>query len=151
MGSIEDMLRWMKTAAAIADAERRLGERAANVCFPQSSGGSRVNASYDRGNMAASPTNTPYKSQVAPAPDEGVDHPFHYDRMPIDPVTFIMANKLPFDVANVIKYVCRQDAKDGLKDLKKARRYIEIMIERLDRERRVAAGENPQEVWKVKL
>ena len=54
----------------------------------------------------------------------------HYS-MPIEPIEFIQANDLPFAVGNVIKYVCRYRYKDGLKDLKKAKDYIEILIKDL--------------------
>lgn len=78
---------------------------------------------------------------------DNVRQPAHYSRYVIEPVTFIGANKLPFDVGNVIKYVCRYDAKNGLEDLEKAKRYVEIVIERVKREQRVANGERAQAVW----
>jgi len=59
---------------------------------------------------------------------DAVIQPHHYARYVIEPITFIMRNKLPFAVGNVIKYVMRHDAKDGLQDLKKARRYIDMLI-----------------------
>ncbi len=80
------------------------------------------------------------------APDV-VRQPAHYARFVIEPATFNAANNLPFDVGNVVKYVCRFDAKNGREDLKKASRYIEMIIERLDREDRVKAGENARAVW----
>lgn len=54
--------------------------------------------------------------------------PDHYSRFEIEPIDFIMANKLGFSAGNVIKYVVRADAKNGIEDLKKARRYIDFMI-----------------------
>jgi hypothetical protein len=77
--------------------------------------------------------------------------PPHYARYAIQPATFIAANKLPFDVGNVIKYVMRYDAKNGREDLMKAERYLEMLIGRLDREARVAAGELLCDVWKEAL
>lgn len=65
-----------------------------------------------------------------------VHRPNHYARFAIEPITFIMANNIGFAAGNVIKYVMRWDAKDGLQDLKKARRYIDMMIE--DAERKAA-------------
>jgi hypothetical protein len=56
--------------------------------------------------------------------------PHHYARFAIEPVRFIMENRLPFWAGNVVKYVCREDAKNGLEDLKKARRYLDMEIER---------------------
>jgi hypothetical protein len=40
-----------------------------------------------------------------------------------------MTNKLAYAVGNVIKYVCRYDAKCGMEDLMKARNYLDILIE----------------------
>lgn len=40
-----------------------------------------------------------------------------------------MENDLPYAVGNVIKYVMRYKDKNGLEDLKKARRYIDMIIE----------------------
>lgn len=60
--------------------------------------------------------------------------PNHYARFKIQPITFIMENGLGFCAGNVIKYVCRHDAKNGLEDLKKARNYLDKMIEEKERE-----------------
>lgn len=57
-------------------------------------------------------------------------HPGHYARFAIEPIDFIAANNIGFAAGNVIKYVCRHDAKDGLKDLHKARYYLDQIIER---------------------
>ena len=56
----------------------------------------------------------------------------HYSRFKIEPIEFIEANGIGFSAGNVIKYVCRYDAKDGIKDLKKAAHYLEMMIARLE-------------------
>lgn len=53
----------------------------------------------------------------------------HYKDMNIQPLEFIMANKLPYCEANIIKYVCRYKSKNGLQDLLKARHYLDILIE----------------------
>ncbi len=58
-----------------------------------------------------------------------VFRPDHYKRFTMEPFTFIMLNNLPFDVGNVIKYVMRAPYKNGIEDLKKARRVIDMMIE----------------------
>lgn len=54
--------------------------------------------------------------------------PDHYGRWKIEPIYFIMENQLDFQTGNVIKYVMRADYKNGLEDLKKARRYLDMMI-----------------------
>ena len=53
----------------------------------------------------------------------------HYKDMKIQPIEFSMKNNLNFCQGNVIKYVCRYKAKNGLEDLKKARHYIDLLIE----------------------
>lgn len=59
----------------------------------------------------------------------------HYNKMAIQPITFIMENNLSYAQGNVIKYVCRYADKNGLQDLKKAQQYIGFMInEILDNE-----------------
>lgn len=53
----------------------------------------------------------------------------HYKDMPIQPIEFIVKNGIPFLEGNVIKYVVRWNTKGGLQDLKKARHYIDLLIE----------------------
>lgn len=53
----------------------------------------------------------------------------HYKYMAIQPVEFIHKNKLGFCAGNVVKYVCRYKTKGGIEDLKKARHYIDLLIE----------------------
>ena len=53
----------------------------------------------------------------------------HYKNMTIQPVEFIERNNLGFCVGNVIKYVCRYKDKNGIEDLKKARHYVDLLIE----------------------
>ena len=62
--------------------------------------------------------------------------PHHYTRFTIQPITFISENHLDFLTGNVIKYVCRHDAKNGLEDLMKARRYLDELITRTEKETR---------------
>jgi hypothetical protein len=73
---------------------------------------------------------------AAPPASDNVFRPIHYARFAIEPITFIIANGLDFLTGNVIKYTMRHDAKNGLEDLKKARRYIDLMIEREERKQR---------------
>lgn len=53
----------------------------------------------------------------------------HYEKMAIQPIDFIMQNNLNFAEGNVIKYVLRYKLKNGVEDLRKARHYIDILIE----------------------
>lgn len=53
----------------------------------------------------------------------------HYKDKAIQPVEYIHANGLGFCEGNVVKYVTRWRDKNGLADLKKAKHYIELLIE----------------------
>ncbi len=53
----------------------------------------------------------------------------HYKNYIIQPVEFIVKNDIAFLEANVIKYVCRHRAKNGLEDLEKAIHYLELAKE----------------------
>ncbi len=55
--------------------------------------------------------------------------PQHYARFKIEPIRFICENSLNFFQANIIKYILRSDAKNGLEDLRKAQRYLAMFIE----------------------
>lgn len=55
-------------------------------------------------------------------------NPDHYSRWNIQPWDFISQNKLDFMRGNIIKYIMRYDAKNGLEDLKKARVYLDKLI-----------------------
>lgn len=63
---------------------------------------------------------------------DNVNLPPHYARFKIEPVRFIEENKLGFLPGNVIKYTCRHDAKNGIEDLRKARRCLDLMIAQLE-------------------
>lgn len=56
--------------------------------------------------------------------------PTHYSRFKIQPLDFIAENSLDFLQGNIIKYVCRYDAKNGLEDLQKASVYLDRLIEK---------------------
>jgi hypothetical protein len=53
----------------------------------------------------------------------------HYKQFAIEPIEFIVTNNIPFCEANVIKYLCRSHYKDGVRDLEKAKHYIEFIVE----------------------
>jgi len=63
-------------------------------------------------------------------PDEPSDpvNPVHYSRFKIQPIDFILQNDLPFDIGCIVKYALRYDAKDGIQDLEKAKRYLDFRI-----------------------
>lgn len=59
--------------------------------------------------------------------------PSHYMQYAIEPITFIMTNKLPFWMGNVVKYVLRSPFKGTeVQDLQKAIRYIEMRINEIE-------------------
>lgn len=60
---------------------------------------------------------------------DSVVRPKHYTRWKIEPFRFFTENKIPFAVANPIKYLLRYDEKNGLEDLRKARRCIDLLME----------------------
>ena len=57
---------------------------------------------------------------------EGGDH---YKELAIQPIEYIHANNIPFAEGSVIKYITRWRAKNGIKDLEKAKHFIELLIE----------------------
>jgi hypothetical protein len=66
---------------------------------------------------------------VAPSAKEQQVGGDHYKAMPIQPVEYIHKNGIPFIEGCVIKYVSRWRAKNGVEDLKKARHYLDLLIE----------------------
>ena len=68
-----------------------------------------------------------------PSTDDNMRTPDHYD-FPIQPVDYIIANNLGFCEGNVIKYVSRWQGKGGREDLLKAKHYIDMLIDTLDKE-----------------
>lgn len=53
----------------------------------------------------------------------------HYKDKGIQPIVYIYANNMGFCDGNVVKYVTRYKEKNGIEDLKKAKHYIELLIE----------------------
>ena len=63
----------------------------------------------------------PYDKQIGGA---------HYLKFKIQPSEFANKNNLPFAEGNAIKYICRHKYKGKKDDLKKAKHYIDMIIER---------------------
>ena len=68
-----------------------------------------------------------------------VNHPEHYtSKSGIEVINVIQAFTAELkgiqavDTANIIKYVCRWHSKNGLEDLKKARWYLNHLIENVE-------------------
>ena len=53
----------------------------------------------------------------------------HYTDRAIQPWTYIAANNIGFFEGNIIKYVTRWKEKGGIEDLRKARHYLDKLIE----------------------
>ena len=53
----------------------------------------------------------------------------HYAKLKIQPIEYIHANGIGFAEGSVIKYVTRWRDKNGIADLKKARHFIDLLIE----------------------
>lgn len=69
-----------------------------------------------------------------------IKEPRHYTQYEIEPVTFIMVNRLSFEIGNIVKYACRAGDKiypgmdwnqSRITDLEKVRRYAEMEINRI--------------------
>ena len=61
--------------------------------------------------------------------NDPIFRPAHYTQWQLEPFTFLMLNNVPFAEASVCKYVLRWRKKNGIQDLEKARRVIDMMIE----------------------
>jgi len=57
--------------------------------------------------------------------------PKHY-KLTIQPIEFIIKNNLGYSEGNVIKYICRYKQKNGIEDLKKAKQYIDFLIDEIE-------------------
>lgn len=53
----------------------------------------------------------------------------HYTKLKIQPTYYALANNLGPCEANVVKYVSRWKEKNGVEDLRKARDYIDILLD----------------------
>ena len=52
----------------------------------------------------------------------------HYRNKAIQPIQYIMANKLPFCEGNIVKYITRWREKGGVEDLRKIKEYCDFLI-----------------------
>jgi hypothetical protein len=65
----------------------------------------------------------------------------HYKSMAIQPVEYIHANGIGYFEGCVIKYVSRWKNKNGMEDLRKAKHFIELLIDL-----ETKASENPKQM-----
>lgn len=72
------------------------------------------------------------KESIDTAKKSAFDHQeggSHYKDKAIQPVEYCMANGIGFMEGSVIKYVTRWRDKGGVQDLKKARHFLDLLIE----------------------
>ena len=64
-----------------------------------------------------------------------INTPSHYTQGGIQPIDYIEANNMNFLEGCIIKYITRYKYKNGLQDLKKAKNYLDRLIDREEKER----------------
>ena len=62
-------------------------------------------------------------------PTERIIHPKYYNSGSIEVWDFIISHNMNFLEGNILKYLCRHKHKNGLEDLKKAKEYLDKLIE----------------------
>lgn len=71
-----------------------------------------------------------YRRNMQTKQSDEIKSPSHYALYAIQPMEFIGRNRIGFIEGNIIKYVARYAMKNGVEDLKKARHYLDKLIER---------------------
>lgn len=79
--------------------------------------------------------NSEVKMKETPMPEHSATEPSHYKELAIDPLEYMSVNftneaYMGFLEGNILKYVTRYKMKNGVEDLKKARYYLDLLIER---------------------
>lgn len=65
-----------------------------------------------------------------------INNPAHYNKGKIAVIDFIEDQRLPYHLANVVKYLCRAPYKGAMvQDLKKARWYLDRFIYVLEKDK----------------
>lgn len=65
---------------------------------------------------------------------EKINHPEHYQSDSMEVIEIIDAYQLNFYEGNIIKYLLRYNKKGGINDLKKAKWYLDRLIERIGKD-----------------
>ena len=94
------------------------------------------------GPIQYAPPQLPPPNETGALPVDAVNHPPHYGGAddPYEAIKVIEAWRLGFHLGNSVKYISRAGKKSGqslLQDLKKARWYIDRLIQKLEK------GESP--------
>jgi hypothetical protein len=71
--------------------------------------------------------------------ESSVNHPKHYNQGAIETIDYLESSLAPEELRgaykfNVIKYVSRERYKGGLEDLKKAKWYLDRLVDNLEKE-----------------
>ena len=61
---------------------------------------------------------------------DDIKKPMHYNQGGIEPIDYITKNNLSYCEGNVVKYISRWRFKGGVQDLKKAKQYIDLLLEK---------------------
>lgn len=65
---------------------------------------------------------------------DNVNHPPHYNQGSIEPIDVIEDWGLGFCDGNALKYIARFRHKNGVEDLRKARWYLDRLIQQMEKE-----------------
>lgn len=106
----------------VGEVVRSVGEFASAASYSDHIGTSEV----------TQPAPEPLRVEPIEPPQDALDVQVggdHYKSLAIQPVEYIHANKIGYFEGNVIKYVTRWRAKNGVADLEKAKHYIDLLIE----------------------
>lgn len=81
-----------------------------------------------------------YESYKPISDDKMVSHPDHYQSETglevidaIEAFTFDLTGIEAVDTGNILKYICRWKKKNGVQDLKKAKWYLEHLIDHVEK------------------
>ena len=66
--------------------------------------------------------------------DEDNINPNHYKQGNIEVIDFILDQDMDYLTASITKYICRWRFKNGIEDLKKARWFLDKLIEQQEEE-----------------
>lgn len=69
------------------------------------------------------------EQELTESDNNSATRPSYYGDYVIKPIDFIVNNDITFAEGNIIKYVVRWKQKNGIEDLKKAKVYLDKLIE----------------------
>ena len=63
-----------------------------------------------------------------------MNHPPHYTKGSIECIDYINAWNMDYIEGNIVKYITRYKFKNGIEDLKKAQFYVNMLVERVEKD-----------------